>query len=297
MLAARLAEALAQLLGDRHAVAREELDGLLGRLVGAEQAVFGVVAAAVDASVEQIVEAEHHFRARGLEQALAAHAGVDVAGDDGVGVVAQRLHAVAENDLDLSARILDNAGVEVDVVDARERVHRRAELFAELRERQNVAVRVDARLVELVPVDKAIAHLVRGVGEQQHDLPAAHRHAAQQQRKAVAAQDWERDAHGAAAGLFAHILRDLAERCVVALRTRHDGLRHGDDVAVARLDACFLPRLHHGSGSDLSNVVSLADDGCAHAAHDSSDRSHLDLLLYFMVSAQGALAKSYSFVL
>ena len=32
------------------------------------------------------------------------------------------------------------------------------------------------------------------------------------------------------------------------------------------------------SQSDLSNVISLADDGCAHAAHDSSDRSHLDLL-------------------
>ena len=45
-----------------------------------------------------------------------------------------------------------------------------------------------------------------------------------------------------------------------------------------RLDARFLPRFHHGSGSDLSNVISLADDGCAHAAHDSSDRSHLDLL-------------------
>ena len=203
---------------------------------------------------------------------------MDVAGDDGVGVVAQRLHAISEDDLDLSAGVGDDAGVEVDVVDARERVHRRAEFLAELFERQNIAVRVDTRLVELVPVDKAVAHLVRGVGEQQHDLLAAHRHAAQQQGEAVAAQDGERDAHGAAAGLFAHVFRDLVERCVVALRTRHDGFRHGDDVAVARLDARFLPRFHHGSGSDLSNVISLADDGCAHAAHDSSDRSHLDLL-------------------
>lgn len=118
MLAAGLAESLAQLLGNGHAVAREELNGLLGRLVGAEQAVFGVVAAAVDASVEQIVEAEHHTGASGLEQALAARAGVDVAGDDGVGVVAQRLHAIAEDDLDLSAGVGDDAGVEVDVVDA-----------------------------------------------------------------------------------------------------------------------------------------------------------------------------------
>ena len=179
MLAAGLAESLAQFLGNGHAVAREELNGLLGRLVGAEQSVFGVVAAAVDALIEQIVEAEHDLRTRDLEQALAARAGVDVAGDDGVGVVAKRLHAIAEDNLDLGARILDDAGVEVDVVDARERVHRRAEFLAELFERQNIAVRVDARLVELVPVDKAVAHLVRGVGEQQHDLLAAHRHAAQ----------------------------------------------------------------------------------------------------------------------
>ena len=68
--------------------------------------------------------------------------------------------------------------------------------------------------------------------------------------------------------------QDIADRHLLNRHVRY----YGDDVAVARLDARFLPRFHHGSGSDLSNVISLADDGCAHAAHDSSDRSHLDLL-------------------
>ena len=68
--------------------------------------------------------------------------------------------------------------------------------------------------------------------------------------------------------------QDVADRNLLNRHVRY----YGDDVAVARLDARFLPRFHHGSGSNLSNVISLADDGCAHAAHDSSDRSHLDLL-------------------
>ena len=161
-------------------------------------------------------------------------------------------------------------------------MHRRAELLAELHERQNVAVGIDARGVELVPVNKAVAHLVGGVGEQQHDLFAAHGHAAQQKGEAVAAEDGERDANGAAAGLFAHVLGDLAERRIVALRTRHHGFGHGDHVAVVRLDARFLPRFHHGSGGDLGDVVSLADDGRAHTARDGSDRSHVSFSFNLM---------------
>ena len=280
MLAAGLAQQRAQLLGHHHAVAREELDGLLGRLVGAEQAIFFIVAAAVHALREQVVKTQHDLRAAGLQQALAARAGVDIAGDDSVRAAAQRLHTVAEEDFDLGAGVGDDAGIEIDIINAGEGVHRRAELLAELLKRQNVAVRVNTRLVQLVPVDKAVAHLIRGVGEQQHDLLAAHGHAAQQQREAVAAHDGECNAHGAAAGLFAHVLGDLVERCVVALRTRHNRFRDRNHVAVMRLDTGLFPCFHHGSGGDLSNVISFADDRCAHTARDSSDRSH-GKLLYF----------------
>ncbi len=87
---------------------------------------------------------------------------MDIAGDDSVRAAAQRLHTVAEEDFDLGAGVGDDAGIEIDIINAGEGVHRRAELLAELLKRQNVAVRVNARLVQLVPVDKAVAHLIRG---------------------------------------------------------------------------------------------------------------------------------------
>lgn len=64
------------------AVAREELDAALGRLVAAEQAVIGVEAAFVDRGGEDVVEAVDRLGARRAQKALGALAGVDVAAED-----------------------------------------------------------------------------------------------------------------------------------------------------------------------------------------------------------------------
>ena len=69
--------------------------------------------------------------------------------------------------------------------------------------------------------------------------------------------------------LFLYIL--LQESLVVS---------HCHDVTVTGGDAGFLPGLHDGVRSDPGDIVILADDGCADAAHDSSDGSHKKTLLY-----------------
>ena len=149
-----------------------------------------------------------------------------------------------------------------------------AEFFAELIQRQHVAVRVDAGSVQPVPIDQTVAHFIGGIGKQQNDLPAAHRHRAQQNGKAVAAEDRERDPDRTAARFDADVPGDLLQRCIVALCTRNNRLRHRNDVAVTGRDAGFAPRFLHGIGGKLSNIVALADNGCADAAHNSTDRSH-----------------------
>ena len=173
----------------------------------------------------------------------------------------------------------DQLGVEINIVYAGEGVDDVTERRAELPQRQRVAVGVDPGLVQAVPVNQMVAHLVGGVGQQQHDLLTASRKALEQQGEAVAAEDGEGDADGFAAGLRAHVRGDLVDARVVALRAGHDGLGHGDDVAVAGGDSRLFPGLHDGVGRNLGDIVSLADNGRAHAARDGSDASHCGLLL------------------
>ena len=180
----------------------------------------------------------------------------------------------AQQQLRLAALVPDQIGIEVDVVHAGKGVDDVAEFLPELGGGQHVAVGVDARRVEPVPIDQMVAHLVRGVGQQHHDFAAAAGHAAQQQGEAVAAEDGEGHAHGAAAGFGAHVGSDLIDAGVVALGPGDDRLRHRDDVPVAGGDVCFLPGLHHGLGRDGSDIVALADDRRANPAYNGSDGSH-----------------------
>ena len=96
---------LADGLGHHVGVTGEELDtGVVG-LIAAQQAVLRIIAAAVDGSGQQIVQTQHHTgRRRLFSRRLLRCAGVDIAADDGIGVVQHRLHPVGEYDLRLEPR-------------------------------------------------------------------------------------------------------------------------------------------------------------------------------------------------
>ena len=118
-----------------------------------------------------------------------------------------------------------------------------------------------------------VAHLVRGIGEQEHHLFAARRDAGKAHRKAVAAEDRERDAHRAAAGLRPDVRGDLRHGGIVALGAGHDRFRHSNHVPVMGGDAVFTDGGQHTVDRDVNDVVPLADDGGAHAAHDRTEGS------------------------
>ena len=200
---------------------------------------------------------------------------MDVAGDDRIGVVKQGGHSVSENDLDLRTGGADDVGVKVNIVDAGEGVENVAELLAEVGEREHIAVGINAGSVQLFPVDKMVADLVGGIGEQQDDLAAALCHAAQEQREAVAAENGESHADGLAAGLGAHVGGNVVHRGIVALCAGDDGFGHGYNVTVVRGNARLAPCFLHGGGGDLSDIVALSDDRGADAAHNGTDGSHI----------------------
>ena len=267
VLAGALRERGTQRLGHGHGVAGEELYPLLVRLVGAKEAVLGVIAAAVYGGGEQVIQTQHAFGTGGTQLGLGAPAGVDVAAEDGVGIVQNGLHTVGEDDLRLSAGGFDEALIIVHIINAGEGVDHGTEVAAELRQRQNVTIGVYAGLVQLLHADQMIAHLVGGQAEKQNHLFGTGGDAGEQQGEAVAAEDGEGNAHGLAAGLGLDIGSDLLHGGVVALAAGYHGLGDGHDVPVTGLDALLGQGIGHGVGGDGDHVVALAEDGRTHATH------------------------------
>ena len=223
-------------------------------------AVLIVIAAAVHRGGHDLVQAEHGIGARGGEQALGALAGVDVAGEHGLGVAQDGPGVVGEHDLAFGARALDHAAVIVHIVHAGEGVLFIAEQLAVAGLAEHVAPGVDARSVQLVLGDEVVAHLVAGVAEHKHDLFAAPGNAAQAYGETVAAEDGPNHAHRAAAQLLPNVAGNILNGGVVALAAGHHRLGNPDHVAVAQGKAfafgCGQNRVYHDAG----HIVALPDD-------------------------------------
>ena len=143
VLAGRIEYALLNLEHEVAALAREELDLILGRLVRAEQSVFFIAAAAVHRSVHYLVKTAYDLRAGFEQNALSALAGVNVAVDDVVGVAKYSLRLICEDNLNLRAAGFDEIAVVFDIVDAGELMYRLAEQLAVTLKREYVAVLFD----------------------------------------------------------------------------------------------------------------------------------------------------------
>ena len=247
-------------LGHGLGVLREELDLVLGGLVGAEQAVLRAVAAAVHGGVEDVAEGEHVPASGGEDAALGAAAGVDIAAED---VVRQRgggLGAVGKDYLALRALLADDVLVVLDVVHAGEGVADGAEDAAVLGQRQHVGIGVDAAVVHRVLVKEVVADLIGGVGEHQHDLFAAAGYASQADGKAVPGKNGEHDGDGLAAQLGAHVGGNVVNRGVVAVGAGYDAFGDGDDVALVQLKALLGHCGLNSVGGELDYVVAFAYD-------------------------------------
>ena len=196
---------------------------------------------------------------------------MNVAVDDAVGVVKNRLRLVGKYNLNLGAAILDQVGVILDVINAGKFMLAVAEQFAIFNKVQHIRVGVDAGLVDLVEGYQRIAHLVAGVAEHEDDLLATLRNTAKHDGEAVAGEDREDDTDGAAAELALYVCCDVVNAYIVALGSCDDGLRQSNDVAVAKCKAFALCRAEHAVNSDVDKVVSLADDAATDASGYSSD--------------------------
>ena len=259
----------------------EQLDGLLGRLVGAQKAKAVVVARAVDARGHDIVQRAHDLGACLLQDTLGARPGVDIAGQDGFGVVQDGTRVVGKDDLCLSAGLFDELLIIGDVIYAGKDMGPVAKMRTVLRKAEHIAPGVDALFIYKIGVDQMVADLIGRIAEHEHDLFAAHGDALEADGKAVAAENGENYTHGAAAELGADIGRDVLHARIVALGARHDGLGHGDDVAVLHGERRALGGGHDRINHDLRKVVSCTDDRGTDAARYCTDHSFHSVVLFF----------------
>ena len=148
----------------------KELHLVLGGLVGAQQSVLAVVAAAVDGGGHDIVQAEDLLRPGGQQAALGAGAGVDVTGQHVLGVGQDGPGVIGEDDLHLRAALPDQVGIVVHIVHAREGVDGVAEQLPVTLQGEDILIGVHPLLVHRIHIDEVIAHLVGGVGQHQDDL-------------------------------------------------------------------------------------------------------------------------------
>ena len=140
-------------------------------------------------------------------------------------------------------------------------------------QREDVPIGVHALFVQSVQRDKVVAHLVRGVGELENDLLTALGDAPQTDGKAVAGEDGEHNAHGAAAQLGTDIGGDLVHGGVIALSAGHNGFGHGHNVPVPDGKAVLRGAggVQDGLGNDVDQIVPLTDDGGPETSGNGAD--------------------------
>lgn len=185
-------------------------------------------------------------------------------------ILQDRAGIVGEDHFHLGARFADQIAVIGDVIDARKGML----VFTEQRpvffQSQNVAVRVDARIVELIPGHEFVAHFVAGITEHENDLLCALCDAFQTNRKTVAGKNGENNADRTAAQFRTHVRGDILRRGVIALRARHDGFGDRDHVPVAEGKAFAFGSLQNAVNHDLCKIVPFPYDGATDSARNRS---------------------------
>ena len=281
VLAGCLEDACLHVVNQIGALSGEKLDLILGRFVRAEQTVSLVASASVYGCVENIVQAANHLCTCRAENALGALTGVNVAGEDAIGIVQDRFCLICKHDLNLSAAGADEVGVVFHVVNTGElQLGVIAEELTVALQRKNVAIRIHACRIDLIERDHRVSNLVGGIAEHKHNLLCALGNAAQADRKTVTREDREQNTDGAAAELVSHVLGDRINRCIVTLCTCNDRLSHRNNVAVTQLKALCLCCLQHTVGHDCGKIIALADDGATDTARDRTNSAFFVVHLF-----------------
>ena len=273
MLAGLFQQPLLDVQHQRRALTGEELDLVLGGLVGAQQAEPLLEAAAVHALVQDIVQAIHPLGPGGPEQTLGALPAVDVAGQHIFGVVQNGAAVVGEHDLHLRAALADQVAVVADVVHTGEGVGVGAEQLPVLFQRQHIGVGVHPGLVQLIQAHQSVAHLVGGIAQHQHELLRTHGDAPKADGEPVPGQDGENHADGFPSQLGADILGDGVHGGIVALSPGHHGLGDRNHVPIPKGEALTLGGLQDAVHHDGRQIIPLPDDGGADTSGYGADFS------------------------
>gem|GEM_PF-6019651 len=137
--------------------------------------MFGVVAGTVDAVSEDVGESDDLLGTGLLDEPDGSWGGVDVSGNDVLGVFEDGTWVVCEDDLAFGAFGLNEFFVVAWVIHAGEWVTDDTEELSPFLKGEDILEWIDVLLIEKVEVDKAVSDLVAWIAKDDGDLAGSTR--------------------------------------------------------------------------------------------------------------------------
>ena len=147
MLSGQFKELCLNLFDHVLAVTGEELNLILGRLVGTEQTVFFVISAAVNGGSHNFIKTVNDFGTCCLQKALGPCTGVNVAMEDVLGIIENGTGVICEDDLDFCTGFTNEVAVICNVIHSGKGMPDIAEVFAVFLFGKYVAIGIDAAAI------------------------------------------------------------------------------------------------------------------------------------------------------
>ena len=255
------------------AVDREQLDRILGCLVGSQDAVIRIVAGAIDRCGHQFIHAEDALAACFQNEAFRPLAGVDIGTDDIFRVFHDTTWVVCEDNLSFCAFFFNQLLVIVDIVNVGECMLGLAEHSLKLCLCQQGGVWIHAVFIKQIKIEKVIADLVARITQHQNDLLAALSDSSQTDCESVTGKDRENYANCATTQFIPDICSQLICCCVVPFGTCQDRFRDCEDIFSADGKLACVDAVHYGIDHDFAEVITIFYDGRSQTSCNSSNSS------------------------
>ena len=143
----------------------EQLDLVFGGFVGAQQTISGIVAAAINRSIHNVIQTANNFSTSCLQNTFSSYTSMNIAGKNAISVVQDSFSLVSKNNLNLSTCFFNQVCIIFYIVNTSEFVLVFAKQLTIFFQCQYIAVRIDACFIQLVIGQQCITNLVARIAE------------------------------------------------------------------------------------------------------------------------------------
>ena len=185
---------------------------------------------------------------------------MNVAIDDIIRVLENRLRLVGENNLRLSTGFPNNFTVELHIIHACELMLVHAEQFSVFLLIQHIGIRIDSRIHHLIDGKQCISHFIGRIAEHYNNLLGTHCHALQADGESVSGKNRPYDSDGLSTQLVLYILCNVVHTSIVSLTSGNHRLGNTDYISVQNLEPIGFRCLQNTFHNLLCQIISFPEN-------------------------------------